>query len=69
VLRSRALRDRRPEDREFLLLLRVGALVAYLRQAGYTEPEIREEVSSHFGSDGVATAERGGLLRQRDSAA
>jgi len=69
VLRAKALRDRRPEDREYLLLLKIGALVAYLRQAAYSEAELRSEVASTFGRDGVDVAERAGLLRERSAAA
>jgi hypothetical protein len=69
VLRAKALRDRRPEDGEFLLLLKVGALVSYLRQAAYTESELRLEIASTFGRDGVAAADRAGLLRERNAAA
>jgi len=69
VLRAKALRDRRPEDREYLLLLKIGALVAYLREAAYSEDELRSEVASTFGRDGVGAAERAGLLRQRSAAA
>lgn len=69
VLRAKALRDRRPEDREYLLLLKVGALVAYLRQAACSESELRAEVASTFGHEGVAAADRAGLLRERSAAA
>jgi len=69
VLRARALRDRRPEDREYLLLLKIGALVAYLRQAACTESELRAEVVSTFGREGLAAADRAGLLRERSAAA
>lgn len=69
VLRAKALRDRRPEDREYLLLLKVSALVSYLRQAACSESELREEVASTFGRDGVAAADRAGLLRERSAAA
>ena len=69
VLRAKALRDRRPEDREYLLLLKIGALVAYLRQAACSESELRGEVASTFGREGVVAAERAGLLRERSAAA
>ncbi len=69
VLRAKALRDRRPEDQEYLLLLKIGALVAYLRQAACSESELRAEVASTFGSDAVAAAGRAGLLRERSAAA
>lgn len=69
VLRAKALRDRRPEDREYLLLLKIGALVAYLRQAACSDSELRAEVASTFGCDSIAVAERAGLLRERSAAA
>jgi len=69
VLRAKALRDRRPEDREYLLLLKVAALIAYLRQAAFSESELRAEVAATFGRDGVGAAERAGLLQSRNAAA
>lgn len=69
VLRAKALRDRRPEDGEYLLLLKIGSLVTYLRQAAYAESELRVEIASAFGRDGVAAADRAGLLKGRSAAA
>lgn len=69
VLRAKALRDRRPEDQEYVLLLKIGALVAYLRHAACQESEVRAEVASTFGREGVLAAERAGLFRQRSVAA
>lgn len=67
--RSIALREGRPEDRSYRLLLRIGALVRYLEGASYTRDDLLAEVRAAYGAEGVDLARSAGLLRESSRAA